>query len=146
MIRTMKNIHQISNRWRYTKNKSKSLSGETNATTGDNRKTHAELKTFTRTAIRRKLCIGCQPTVNRVVARKATDWSKFCRRCETGNSIGLYSVSECTRKLLLLNLIGWLLVTADLGYMLAWIPVGFSTSCVVDSLCLTMKWADAVQV
>ena len=47
--------------------------------------------------IRRKLCTGRQAIVNRVVARKATDWSKFCKRCETGNSIGLYSVCECGR-------------------------------------------------
>ena len=26
-------------------------------------------------------------------------WSKFCKGCETGDSICLYSVSECTRKL-----------------------------------------------
>ena len=49
-------------------------------------------------SMRRKVCTGRQPIVNRVVARKATDWSKFCKRCETGNSIGLYSVAECTRK------------------------------------------------
>ena len=29
--------------------------------------------------IRRKLSTGRQPIVNRVAARKATDWSKFCR-------------------------------------------------------------------
>ena len=47
---------------------------------------------------------GRQPIVNRVVARKATDLSKFCKRCETGDSIGLNSVSECTRKLLMMTL------------------------------------------
>ena len=51
--------------------------------------------------IRRKLCTGRQPIVNGVVARKATDWSKFSKRCETGNSIGLYLVSECIIKLLM---------------------------------------------
>ena len=38
-----------------------------------------------------------------------------------------------------LNLIGWFWVTAALRYTLGWIPVGLSTSCVVDSLCWTMK-------
>ena len=52
-------------------------------------------------ALRRKLCSGRQPIVNWVVAQKATDWCKFGKRCETGNSIGLYSVSECIRKLLM---------------------------------------------
>ena len=28
-------------------------------------------------------------------------WFKFCKRCETWDSIGLYSVSECTRDLLM---------------------------------------------
>ena len=56
--------------------------------------------------LRRKLCTGRQPIVNRVVARKATDWSQFCKRCETGNSIGLCSVSECTRKLLMPERVG----------------------------------------
>ena len=51
--------------------------------------------------IRKKLCTGHQPIVNTDVAWKATDWSKFCQMCETGNSIGLYSVTECTRKLLM---------------------------------------------
>ena len=45
------------------------------------------------------MCTSRQPIVNRVVARKATDWSKFYKRRETGNSIGLYLVSECTRML-----------------------------------------------
>ena len=43
-----------------------------------------------------KLFTGRQPIV---VTWKATNWFKFCKRCETGNSIGLYSVSESTRKL-----------------------------------------------
>ena len=42
-----------------------------------------------------------------------------------------------------LNLIGWFQVTATLRYMLGWIPVGLSSSCVDDSLCQTMKWASA---
>ena len=42
-----------------------------------------------------------------------------------------------------LNLIGWFQVTTTLGYMLSWIPVGLSSSCVVNSLCQTMKWASA---
>ena len=44
---------------------------------------------------------GRQPIVNWVVAQKGTDWSKFGNRCEAGNSSGLYSVFECTRKLLM---------------------------------------------
>ena len=58
---------------------------------------------FSKSYIRRKLCTGRQPIVHRVVARKTTDWSKFSIRCETGNSIGLYSMSECTRKLLIMK-------------------------------------------
>ena len=34
--------------------------------------------------IRRKLCTGRQPIVNRIVARKATDWSKFCKSVKQG--------------------------------------------------------------
>ena len=44
-----------------------------------------------------------------------------------------------------LNLIGWFQVTTAIGYILSWIPVGLSTSCVVDSLCRTMKWAGALR-
>ena len=42
-----------------------------------------------------------------------------------------------------LNRIGWFQVTTThwYRYMLGWIPVGLSSSCVVDSLCQTMKWA-----
>ena len=32
-----------------------------------------------KSTIRRKFCTGRQPVVNRVVARTATDWSKFCK-------------------------------------------------------------------
>ena len=39
-----------------------------------------------------------------------------------------------------LNLFSWFQVTAILMYMLCWIPVGLSCSCVVDSLCQPMKW------
>ena len=39
-----------------------------------------------------------------------------------------------------LNLNGWFQVTTNLGYTLSWIPVGHSSSCVVNSLCQTMKW------
>ena len=34
--------------------------------------------------IRRNLCTGRQPIVNRVVAQKATDWSKFCKGVKQG--------------------------------------------------------------
>ena len=42
-----------------------------------------------------------------------------------------------------MNLIGWFQVTTTLDYMLSGIPVGLSSSCVVNSLCQTMKWASA---
>ena len=41
------------------------------------------------------------------------------------------------------NLIGWFWVTTALSYTLGHIPVGLSISCVVNSLCWTMKWAGA---
>ena len=71
---------------------------------------HFSMKENTQRVIRRKLCTGRPPTVNRVVARKATDWSKFWKRCETGKSIGLYSVPECTRKFLMIAVNWWYLV------------------------------------
>ena len=38
-----------------------------------------------------------------------------------------------------LNLIGQFQVAATLGYTHGWIPVGLSTSCVIDSLCRTVN-------
>ena len=34
-------------------------------------------------------------------------------------------------------------MTTTLRYILGWIPLGLSSSCVVDSLCQTMKWISA---
>ena len=57
-------------------------------------KTHTAIIQIKHCFIRRKLCIGRQPISRLPRYNPIHYWSKFCKRCETGDSIGLYSVSN----------------------------------------------------
>ena len=51
--------------------------------------------------IGRRLCSGRQPIVNRVVARKATDWSKFCKGVKQGIQLACIWCPNAQAKLLM---------------------------------------------
>ena len=64
----------------------------------------------------------------------------YCRKNMTSRTV-IWSEFYTSNSL---NLIGWFQVTSVFGYILCWGTVGLSTFCVIDSLCLNIKWPDTM--